>query len=230
MKLSIVVPVYNEKNTILKIIEKVIAVDVEKEIIIVDDCSTDGTREILKEKLDGKYPEVSIFYHMTNEGKGAALRTGFASTTGDIVLIQDADMEYNPKDYPKLLAPILDGRADVVYGSRFVGGDAHRVLLFWHFLGNKLLTAFSNAMTNLNLTDMETCYKVFRGEVIRSMKLRSNRFTIEPEMTAKIARGRHRVYEVGISYAGRDYDEGKKITWRDVLPALWAIFRFRFFD
>jgi len=232
-KLSIVIPVFNEVNTLQDVVRRVIEIDVglAKEIVLVDDGSSDGTRDIYDD-IVAKWPDVEIktFLHEQNQGKGAALRTGFAGTTGDVVLIQDADMEYNPKDYPKLLAPILDGRADVVYGSRFVGGDAHRVLLFWHFLGNKLLTGFSNAMTNLNLTDMETCYKVFRGEVIRSMKLRSNRFTIEPEMTAKIARGRHRVYEVGISYAGRDYDEGKKITWRDVLPALWAIFRFRFFD
>jgi glycosyltransferase involved in cell wall biosynthesis len=232
-KLSIVIPVFNEVQTLREVVRSVMAVEVglSKEIVLVDDGSSDGTRDIYDD-IVAEWPDVEIktFLHERNKGKGAALRTGFTQTTGDIVLIQDADLEYNPMDYPKLLEPILAGRADVVYGSRFVGGDAHRVLLFWHFVGNKMLTGLSNAMTNLNLTDMETCYKVFRGEIIRSMKLKSNRFTIEPEMTAKIARGRYRVYEVGISYAGRDYADGKKITWRDVPPALWAIFRFRFFD
>ncbi len=232
-KLSVVIPVFNEVQTLRDVVRRVIEVQVglSKEIVLVDDGSSDGTRD-LYDGIVAEWPDVEIktFLHEQNQGKGAALRTGFSHTTGDIVLVQDADLEYNPKDYPKLLEPILSGRADVVYGSRFVGGDAHRVLLFWHFVGNKFLTTVSNAMTNLNLTDMETCYKVFRGEIIRSMKLKSDRFGIEPEMTAKISRGRYRVYEIGISYAGRDYTEGKKITWRDVFPALWAIFRFRFFD
>jgi glycosyltransferase involved in cell wall biosynthesis len=229
--LSIVIPVYNEHKTLQEMLRRVIAVDtgLRREIILVDDGSTDGTRE-LYESIRQQWPNEDIIVHLQpqNLGKGAAVRKGFELATGDVVLIQDADLEYDPADYPRLLAPILAGRADVVYGSRFVGSDAHRVHLFWHSLGNRVLTTLSNMMTNLNLTDMETCYKVFRKEVIASMKLVSNRFTIEPELTARVARGGWRVYEVGISYAGRDYAEGKKITWRDGVAALWAIFRFRF--
>lgn len=233
MKLTVVMPVYNERSTLDEIVRRVLAVDVgmPKELIIVDDFSTDGTRD-LYEGLRQRYGDetIQIFLHERNRGKGAALRTAFSQVTGDIVLIQDADLEYDPLDYPRLLKPILDGKADVVYGSRFIGGDAHRVLLFWHMIGNRVLTLVSNAMTNLNLTDMETCYKVFRAEVLRGMTLKSDRFTIEPELTAKTAKGHWRVYEVGISYAGRDYAEGKKITWRDGVSAIWAIFRYRFFQ
>jgi len=229
--LSIVIPVYNERNTLEEIVRRVISVDtgLRREVILVDDGSTDGTRD-LYEPLRAKWPEEKIVVKLQdrNRGKGAAVRAGFELASGDIVLIQDADLEYDPADYPRLLKPILAGKADVVYGSRFVGSEAHRVHLFWHMLGNRMLTTLSNMMTNLNLTDMETCYKVFRREVIQAMKLVSNGFTIEPELTARVARGGWRVYEVGISYAGRDYAEGKKITWRDGLAALWAIFRFRF--
>lgn len=232
-KLSIVIPVYNEKSTLLELVSRVLAVEVplEREIVLVDDGSTDGTRE-LYDDIPKKWPNESFVIKLqpANQGKGAAVRTGFDLATGDIFLIQDADLEYNPQDYPRLLKPILEGNADVVYGSRFVGGDAHRVHLFWHMLGNRILTTYSNMLTNLNLTDMETCYKVFRREVIRSMTLRSNSFAIEPELTAKVSRGKWRVYEVGISYAGRDYAEGKKITWKDGVVALWTILKFRLFD
>jgi glycosyltransferase involved in cell wall biosynthesis len=232
VKLSIVIPVYNERNTLEQIVQRVLDVDVgmPKEIILIDDCSTDGTRELyegVRRSIEGR-AESQVILHDRNRGKGAALRSGFEAVTGDIVLIQDADLEYDPRDYPHLLAPILEGRADVVYGSRFVGGEAHRVLFFWHMVGNRILTLLSNAMTNLNLTDMETCYKVFRAEVVKSIRIRSDRFTVEPELTAKVARGRWRVYEVGIRYAGRDYSEGKKITWRDGVSAIWAIARYRF--
>jgi glycosyltransferase involved in cell wall biosynthesis len=232
MKLSIIIPVYNEYATLEEIVRRVLRVDVgmSKELVIVDDFSTDGTRELYK-SLRQKHADadIRVFLHEKNQGKGAALRTAFEEANGDIFLIQDADLEYDPSDYPRLLKPILDGKADVVYGSRFIGGDAHRVLLFWHMIGNRMLTLMSNMMTNLNLTDMETCYKVFRAEVLRGMRLRAKRFTIEPELTAKVARGHWRVYEVGISYAGRDYNEGKKITWRDGLAAIFAIMRYRFF-
>lgn len=233
MKLSIVIPVYNEVNTLEEIIRRVRTVDVglEKEIVLVDDYSTDGTRDLYaKIAADGSAVPARVFMHEKNMGKGAALRTGFEHVTGDIVLIQDADLEYDPQDYPALLKPILDGKADVVYGSRFVGGEAHRVLFFWHMVANKFLTTLSNMMTNLNLTDMETCYKVFRREVLDGIRIKSNRFAFEPEITAKVAKGRWRVYEVGISYAGRDYDEGKKITAWDGVKALGAILRFRFFN
>jgi len=232
-RLSIVIPVYNEAATLPEIVRRVFAapVDMDKEVILVDDGSTDGTRDLyeaIRREHAGR--TLKVLLHERNRGKGAALRTGFAEATGDIVLIQDADLEYDPADYPRLLAPILRGLADVVYGSRFVGGEAHRVLFFWHFVGNRLLTLLSNALTNLNLTDMETCYKVFRAEVLAGLRIRSDRFEFEPEITARIARGRWRIYEVGISYAGRDYAEGKKITWIDGLKAVGAIVRYRFFD
>ncbi|MGD8313767.1 MAG: glycosyltransferase family 2 protein, partial [Syntrophobacterales bacterium] len=211
-----------------EIVSRVQAVDLEKEIIIVDDASTDGTRELLQEDTFS-LENIRVLYHDHNQGKGAALRTGFESATGDIVIIQDADLEYDPREYPVLLEPILDGRADIVYGSRFLGGP-HRVLFFWHYLGNKFLTLLSNAMTNLNLTDMETCYKVFRREVLSGIQLKSNRFGFEPEFTAKIAKKDFRIYETPISYSGRTYAEGKKIGWKDGVKAIVAILWFRFFD
>jgi glycosyltransferase involved in cell wall biosynthesis len=227
VKLSIVIPIYNEETTLATIIDKVLATPYEKEIILIDDFSTDGTREILKEYEDRK--EFQVLYHNHNQGKGAALRTGFAGATGDVIIIQDADLEYNPEDYGVLLEPILDDRADVVFGSRFLGGP-HRVLFFWHYQGNKFLTTVSNMFTNLNLTDMETGYKAFTLEVAQSIKLKCNRFGFEPEFTSKVAKNHFRIYEVPISYNGRDYSEGKKITWKDGFAALWFIFKFRFFD
>ena len=233
MKLSVVIPVYNEIETMETLIERVRNEPHEKEIILVDDASTDGTRERLEELVaSGAYaePEIRVFYHDRNRGKGAALRTGFQHVRGEVVIIQDADLEYDPREYGALLEPILDGRADVVYGSRFLGGP-HRVLFFWHYVGNRFLTLLSNMFTNLNLTDMETCYKVLRKEVLDTMTLRSNRFGIEPEITAKIARGkRWRIYETPISYSGRDYAEGKKIGWKDGIAAIFFIVWFRFFD
>lgn len=228
MKLSIVIPVYNEKETIREIVRRVRAVrlPVAREIILVDDFSRDGTRDILA-RLKGK--DLRVLLHAENRGKGAALRAGFAEATGDIILVQDADLEYDPGEYPHLLAPILDGRADVVYGSRFLGGP-HRVLFFWHYVANRFLTTLSNVVTDLNLTDMETCYKVFRAETLRKIRLRSDRFGFEPEVTIKLAKIRARIYEVPISYSGRDYDEGKKIGWKDGVAALFHIFRYRFFD
>jgi len=227
-KLSVVIPAYNEEKTIEAVITRVKKVDVglEKEIIVVDDGSSDGTREILK-KLAGE--EVKVFFHEKNAGKGAALQTGFSQATGDIILVQDADLEYDPREYPRLLEPILDGRADVVYGSRFLGGP-HRVLLFWHYVGNRFLTTLCNLCANLNLTDMETCYKVFRREVLDKIRLKAKRFGFEPKITVKVGKLRCRVYEVPISYSGRDYSEGKKITWKDGLAAIFHILRFRFFD
>lgn len=233
MKLSVVIPVYNEVATLEEIVRRVRAVEVgmEKEIIVVDDGSTDGTRSLYpKIESDGHPVSVRTLMHRRNRGKGAAVRTGFAQVTGDIVVIQDADLEYDPQDYPKLLAPILEGKADVVYGSRFAGGEAHRVLLFWHMVANRILTTLSNMLTNINLTDMETCYKVFRREVIDGITIKSDRFAFEPEITAKVAKGRWRIYEVGISYAGREYAEGKKIGAWDAVKALGAILRFRFFN
>ena len=228
MRLSVVIPVYNEVETINEIVSRVQVVDFEKEIIIVDDGSTDGTRELLEE-ITLSEDNVKVFYHDRNQGKGAALRTGFEVATGDVVIIQDADLEYDPREYPVLLEPILDGRADIVYGSRFLGGP-HRVLFFWHYLGNKFLTLLSNALTNLNLTDMETCYKVFRKEVISDIQFKSNRFGFEPEFTAKVAKKGFRIYETPISYSGRTYAEGKKIGWKDGVKAIFAILWFRFFD
>ena len=227
-RLSIVVPVYNERDTVAEVVETVSAVDIglEKEIILVDDCSTDGSREVLDEIAE-RQENVRVCRHDENRGKGAALRTGFRAATGDIVLIQDADLEYDPREYPLLLRPILEGRADVVYGSRFLGGGPHRVLFFWHSVGNKLLTLLSNMTTDLNLTDMEVCYKVFRREVLESIELREDRFGFEVEITAKVARAKWRIYEVPISYFGRDYSEGKKITWKDGFRAFWCILKYR---
>lgn len=226
MKLSVVIPVYNERTTIEEIVRRVQKVDLEKEIIIVDDCSTDGTKEILRE-IEKQYSgAVIILYHSQNKGKGAALRTGFGAVTGDIVVVQDADLEYNPQEYQKLLKPILDGRADVVFGSRFLGSEEHRVLFFWHYVGNKMLTLLANVFANLNLTDMETCYKMFRTDVLKKIRIEEDRFGFEPEITAKVAQLGCRVYEVGISYSGRDYTQGKKIGWHDGVHALWCILKY----
>ncbi|OGW42632.1 MAG: glycosyl transferase [Nitrospirae bacterium RBG_16_43_11] len=224
MKISVVMPVYNEAKTVRELIKRVEDVDLEKEIIIVDDYSTDGTRNILK-GLE-RNPGIRVLYHDKNMGKGAALRTGFKHITGNIVIIQDADLEYNPQEYHKLIRPILDGRADVVYGSRFITTEERRVLLFWHSLGNSFITFISNMFTNLNLTDIETCYKVFKADVIRSLTIEENRFGFEPEITAKIAKKRYRIYEIGISYSGRDYSEGKKIGWKDGFRAIWCIVKY----
>ncbi|HUK84208.1 MAG TPA: glycosyltransferase family 2 protein [Verrucomicrobiae bacterium] len=229
-KLSILMPVFNEVRTVEEILRRVQAADsrgLDKEIILVDDASTDGTGDVLEKTRQNA--DIKVFSHSYNRGKGAALRTALEHATGEILLIQDADLEYDPADFPKLLQPILDGRADVVYGSRFLGGT-HRVLLFWHFAANKLLTFLSNMLCNLNLSDMETGYKVFRRKCLDGITLKSDRFGIEPELTAKLARRRYRFYETDISYSGRDYNEGKKIGWKDGLAALWFIFRYRFFD
>ncbi len=227
-KLSIVMPVYNEKNTIQQIVARVMNVDVglEKELVIVDDFSQDGTREVLTTLND---PRIKVYFHSENMGKGSALQTGFSKVTGDIVLVQDADLEYDPNEYPVLLHPILDGRADVVYGSRFLSGP-HRVLFFWHSVGNKLLTTFSNMLSNLNLTDMETCYKVFKKDVLDNIRLKSKRFGFEPEVTIKISKMKIRIYEVPISYSGRDYSEGKKIGWKDGFAAIFHLIRYKFFS
>ena len=231
MKLSIVIPVYNEAATISQIVDMVRSVEVgmDKEILLVDDCSRDGTRAVL-EKMGQAQADLKVLFHEVNQGKGAALRTGFAAATGDVVLIQDADLEYDPKEYPRLLQPIVEGHADVVYGSRFLGGGAHRVVFYWHYLGNRLLTTLSNMTTNLNLTDMEVCYKVFKRAVIQSIPLRENRFGFEVEITAKIARRKLKIYEVPISYYGRDYSEGKKIGWKDGFSALRCIVKYMFAD
>ena len=226
MKLSVVVPVYNEKKTIREIYKRIRAVDLDKEIILVDDFSTDGTQDIIKEFEDDN---TKIIFHEKNMGKGAALRTGFLKATGDILVIQDADLEYDPSEYLKLISPIIEGKADVVYGSRFAGGEYHRILFFWHMVGNKLLTLLSNIFTNLNLTDIETCYKVFRREVYEKIKIEENRFGVEPEITAKVAKLGVRIYEVGISYAGRSYGEGKKISWKDGVSAIRCIIKYNLF-
>jgi glycosyltransferase involved in cell wall biosynthesis len=225
MKLSVVMPVYNEKHTILEIIRRVQAVPIEKEIIVVDDCSTDGTRELLQSLAS---QDILVVSHDRNRGKGAALRTGFkkVSQNIDIVIIQDADLEYDPEEYSKLISPILKGKADVVYGSRFIGSESHRVFFFWHMVGNKLLTLLSNMLTNLSLTDMETCYKVFRREVLQQIIIEEDRYGFEPEITAKISKLSVRLYEVGISYAGRSYSEGKKINWKDGVSALRCILKY----
>ena len=229
MKLSVVMPVYNEVNTINLIINKVLNVEkygLDLELIVVDDYSTDSTRDILKKISDNR---VKVIYHEKNRGKGAALRTGFQSVTGDVVVIQDSDLEYDPKEYHKLLKPILEGKADVVYGSRFLTTHEHRVLLFWHSVGNKFLTLLSNISTNLNLTDMETCYKMFKADIIKNITIEEDRFGFEPEITAKIAKKKLHIFEVGISYSGRDYLEGKKIAWKDGVRALWCIIKYNFF-
>lgn len=225
MKLSVIIPCYNEAATIADIVQAVRASPYEnKEIIIVDDCSRDGTREILKGALRDQVDQV--LFHEINQGKGAALRTGIRAATGDLIIIQDADLEYDPRDYPVLVDPILCDRADVVFGSRFIGSQPHRVLYFWHRLGNGFLTVLSNMFSNLNLTDMETCYKVFRREIIQGIKIEENRFGFEPEITAKIAKTGCRIYEVGISYYGRTYAEGKKIGWKDGVRAIWCILKY----
>ncbi len=231
MKLTIVIPVYNEAQTIATLLRMVQGVEVgmEKEIILVNDASKDGTGAVL-DALQKEHPDLIVRHHEVNQGKGAALRTGFALAGGDLVIIQDADLEYDPRDYPQLLAPILEGYADVVFGSRFIGGGAHRVHFFWHMVGNQFLTLLSNMMTNLNLTDMEVCYKVFRREVIQKIVIKENRFGFEVEITAKVARQRCRIYEVPVSYHGRSYEEGKKITWKDGFRALWCIVKYRLVD
>lgn len=228
MKLSIIIPCYNEIETIDSILEKVLEVEleVEREIVVVDDGSTDGTRDYLRSLDDDQF---KIVLHQANRGKGAALRTGFKQASGDLVLIQDADLEYDPGDYSRLLRPILDGKADVVYGSRFVGSEAHRVLYFWHSVGNRLLTLLSNIFTNLSLTDMEVCYKVFKKSILDQIELKEDRFGFEPEVTAKVARLNCQIYEVGISYYGRTYEEGKKIGWKDSVRAVYVILKYGLF-
>ncbi len=224
MRLSVVIPVYNEVATIAALIGRVRAVPIDKEIIVVDDCSSDGTRRELEHVAHGG--ELRALFHQRNQGKGAALRTGFRAARGEIVIVQDADLEYDPAEYPKLMQPILDGRADVVYGSRFAGGESHRVLYYWHYVGNRFLTELSNMFTNLNLTDMETGCKAFRRDMLREIEIEESRFGFEPEITAKIARLKWRVYEVGISYSGRTYSEGKKANWKDGISALRCIVKY----
>ena len=228
MLLSVIMPVYNEQATIQEIIQRVLAVKLDLELIIVDDCSTDGTSEILN-TLDETATDsrIKILYHAQNQGKGAAIRTGIQNVNGDVVVGQDADLEYDPTDFPDMLQPILDGKADAVYGSRLIGRGPHRVLFFWHMLGNKFLTLLSNIFTNLNLTDMESCYKMVRTDILKQIKIEQNRFGFEPEITAKLARIKGiRLYEIGISYFGRSYEEGKKITWKDGFQAIWCILKY----
>jgi len=226
MRISVVVPVFNELSTIESIMGRIKAVPLSKEIVVVDDFSTDGTRDILS-RMNGDM--VKVIFHEKNMGKGAALRTGFCNVTNDIVIVQDADLEYDPDEYHKLIKPIIDGKADVVYGSRFMGSEPHRVLYFWHMLGNKTLTFLSNMFSNLSLTDMETCYKVFRREVLNNITIEENRFGFEPEITAKLSKMNLRIYEVGISYAGRSYKEGKKINWKDGISAIRCIIKYNLF-
>ncbi|HEY2918935.1 MAG TPA: glycosyltransferase family 2 protein [Candidatus Binatia bacterium] len=236
MKLSVLVPVYNEERTLEEVVRRVCAVQLPKEIILVDDGSKDRSREILtrlkeqNERANDPLNQIKVFLQPENQGKGAAIKTAISHVTGDVVIVQDADLEYDPKDYPSLLEPIQDGSADVVYGTRFAGGGAHRVLFFWHSLGNRTLTLLSNMLTNLNLSDMEVGYKVFRAEVLKGIELKSHRFGFEPEITMKLAKKRCRFYEVPISYHGRTYEEGKKITWKDGIAALYYMIRFRFAD
>ena len=229
MKLSVVIPCFNEIETINEVVNAIKNSPIQDcEIIIVDDCSTDGTRKVLKLEIE---PEVDqVIYHTKNKGKGASLRTGFAEATGDIVIVQDADLEYDPQEYPIMLEPILNNKADVVFGSRFQGGRPHRVVYYWHRLGNQVLTTISNMFTNINLTDMETCYKAFRREIIQSIKVQENRFGFEPEITAKVAKMGCRIYEVGISYYGRTYKEGKKINWKDGFRAIYCIVKYNFIN
>ncbi len=227
--LSVIVPAYNERATIAEIVDQVSRSPFQPQVVVVDDGSTDGTTDILRELVGARGDNLIVCYHDRNRGKGAAIRTAIPHCCGDYILIQDADLEYDPADYPTLLQPLLDGRADVVYGSRFVGGGAHRVHLFWHRVGNAILTTLSNMLTNLNLTDMEVCYKAFRADVLKAVKLRCNRFDFEPEVTARIAQMRCRIYEVPVSYSGRDYADGKKVRWTDGVAALWTIVRCKLF-
>ena len=229
-KLSVLMPVYNEARTIRNIIERVRAVSLKKEIIVVDDGSSDGTVDLLKSEIEDQVPDVRVFYSPRNQGKGAAVRRAIKEATGDVCVVQDADLEYDPQEYFQLLEPIIDGRADAVYGTRFMGGGPHRVHLFWHYVGNQILTTISNAFSNLNLTDMETCYKLMRTALAQSLTLRANGFDIEPELTLKLAKAGARIYEVPISYSGRSYAEGKKINWKDGVKALYSIVRYRIGD